>query len=147
MIITRHRRDDAAQLAQLMYRTIRTGATHYTIAERRAWAPKLADPKRFAKRLAKQRVWVARSYQGPVGFMSVDSSGYIDLAYIAPEAQGHGLFGRILACIETHSPDRLSTHASLHAQGAFAHYGFAIAHHEVVVRLGERLNRAFMQRG
>ncbi len=147
MIITRGRRADAPYLADVMFQAIRLGATKYTVSERSAWAPRRAPSRRFARRLAKHAVWVARGSKGPVGFMTVDAFGYIDLAYILPAARGKGLFRRLLAHVAMEAEGPLSTHASLHAQGAFARLGFDVVHHEEVLRHGQRLKRAFMQRG
>ncbi len=82
--------------------------------------------------------------------MTVDSSGYIDLAYILPKARGQGLFAALLQQIETrvqHSAiTQLTTHASLMAQPAFARNNFAVVRHETVMRDGQTLHRAEMSK-
>lgn len=144
MIVTKGRPSDAPYLADLMFQTIRQGKALYTQPQRRGWAPERPPSGRFAKRLKGQNVWVARGYRGPVGFMTVDASGYIDFAYVHPTAQGRGVTRQLFQHVAK-QPGSLTTHASLHAQPVFARFGFAVVRHEVVLRHGQRLQRAFMR--
>jgi putative acetyltransferase len=78
------------------------------------------------------------------------AQGYIDFAFIRPEAQGSGLFRRLFAMIEelalAQNEPRLWTHASLMAEGAFAAVGFAVVEREVVEIDDEGLERAKMEK-
>lgn len=80
--------------------------------------------------------------------MSLDQHGYIDLAYIRPEAQGTGLFRLLFLHIEQMSLDRghqrLWTHSSLMAQPAFAAMGFCVVEHQIVTIGGQHLKRTEM---
>lgn len=82
--------------------------------------------------------------------MSLERSGYIDFAYIRPEAQGTCLFRRLFAMIEelalAQNKPRLWTHASLMAQPAFAAVGFAAVEHQIVTMGDESLARAMMEK-
>jgi GNAT superfamily N-acetyltransferase len=105
--------------------------------------PKAPDTARFAKRLNAMQVWVARDLSGPVGFVGMRRDGYVDLAFLLAHGQGRGIFR---ALMERLGPEACATHASLHAQPAFAALGFRVAHHEYVRRQGQRLRRAYMLR-
>lgn len=145
MIISRGRRADASALAQVMFQAVREGATLYTVAERRAWVPKPPSARPFARKLAPEKVWVARSSQGPLGLMTLRADGYVDLAFILRRAQGRGLFRRLMAEVKAAHAGPLTTHASLHAEPAFAAMGFEVVARERVHRHGQRLRRAFMR--
>lgn len=140
---------DTEALGIVMFRAIHEGDSPYTQAQRVAWLARHNSGPDWAARLGRQYVVLAEA-EGITGFMSLDLGGYIDLAYILPEARGRGLFARLLARIEAearllHAP-RLTTHASLMAQPAFARHGFTIDHHETVERHGQRLARAAMSK-
>lgn len=105
-----------------------------------AWAAHLAD----------QCVWIAEDTGQPLGFLSLRPDGYIDLAYIRPEAQGRGLFARLYAALEAEALrlalPRLWTDASLHAKGPFERAGFTIIAPETVIRGGEAFQRFRMEK-
>ena len=75
-----------------------------------------------------------------VGFASLARGGYVDFAYIRPQARGTGLFRQLLSRILERALARreplLWTHASLMAEPAFAKLGFTITRRERV-RIGE----------
>lgn len=104
----------------------------------------------WAARLEGQVIAIARDETRFVGFMSLAAQGYIDFAYIRPEAQGSGLFRRLFAMIEdkarSQNEARLWTHASLMAQPAFAAVGFAVVERQLVEIGGESLQRAKMEK-
>lgn len=143
MIISRGGRADAPALARVMYLSVRMGARRYSVAERAAWMPKPPNPARFAKRLAGQEVWVLRSSQGPLGFVGMTDGGYVDLAFLLPQAKGRGAFQMLMQRL---GPQARTTHASLHAEPAFHRAGFRVVQRETVIRNGQRLRRAFMRR-
>ncbi len=141
-----HPRDTAA-LGRLMYRSVRDGATAYSKRERAAWMPARRTGRAWARRLAGQQIWVARRVAGPVGFLSLRRDHYVDLAFVAPEAIGQGVFSAMMRVLLDAAGDRaLKTHASLHAQAAFAAHGFQVVHHETKLVRGQRLRRAEMIR-
>lgn len=145
--ITPARSSDYAALAQLMYHTIRIGARAYTVPERAVWMAKIPGGRRWRARLDAMDVYVARSSKGPLGFVAMTRTGYVDFAYVSPTAQRRGVFRGLLGVLQSAHPGLpMTTHASLHAQPAFAAVGFTVVHHEVVRRQGQRLKRAFMAR-
>ena len=152
MTETRLRRATPADfdaLGIVMFRAIHEGPSPYSRAQRNAWlvAPNCGND--WAQRLAAQHVVLGEGDK-ITGFMTLTDRGYIDLAYILPDARGQGLFARLLGGIEAEAQrrnlTRLTTHASLMAQPAFARHGFAIDHHETVKRNGQSLARAAMSK-
>jgi putative acetyltransferase len=97
-----------------------------------------------------QVIAIARDDTRFVGFMSLAPDGYIDFAYIRPEAQGTGLFRRLFNKVEAHAraahEPRLWAPTSLMAQPAFAAVGFSITEHQVVPIGDQDLKRAYMEK-
>ncbi|QFT57950.1 putative N-acetyltransferase YafP [Sulfitobacter sp. THAF37] len=139
--------DDAA-LGQLMFDAIHRGPSLYSEAERRAWLPAPNSGPDWTERLEAQRVWVALEAHAPAGFISLEGEDYINLAFVAPAAQGRGVFRALYGSVEAAAQGqrRLWTHASLMAQPAFLAVGFHVIRHETVARAGEALRRAEMEK-
>lgn len=141
---------DFDRLGEIMYLAIRTGQSPYTEAQRKAWISEPHLGKKWSEKLGSQYVVLAEKAGQIVGFMTLRSDGYLDLAFILPEARGKGLFRRLYDRIEGHADSlglvRLWTHASLMAQPAFAAVGFCVVKHEVISREGECLARAEMDK-
>ena len=141
---------DAEALAQIFYKAVHEGPSLYTQAQRNAWLPEPPGGADWTARLADLNVAVAEMNGRPIGFMSVESGGYINLAFILPEHQGTGVFRRLHDRVEQWARQqgeaRLWTHASLMAQPAFRARGFFVIHHETVERNGESLTRAKMEK-
>jgi len=145
--VSRSHRCEADALGRLMYRSVRYGATAYSVHARAAWMPRRRTGRAWARRLSGQTVWVARRLTAPVGFISLRLDGYVDLAFVAPEALGQGVFSSLMRALLDAAGDRtLRTHASLHAQPAFTAHGFKVVRHEIKVARGQRLRRAEMIR-
>lgn len=140
--------DDYNRLGRVMFHAVRNGTSPYTDAQRVAWMPKVNAGPDWAARLARHHIVVAEWDETIVGFMSVDAQGYIDLAFILPQARGQGVFTLLLDAVTKQATgnglSELRTHASLMAQLAFARHGFKTVHHEIVERAGQNLQRAEM---
>lgn len=141
---------DTDALADVMLDAVRNGPSLYTEAQRAAWVPVRRGGPEWAARLKGQVIAIARDESRAVGFMSLAPEGYIDFAFIRPDAQGTGLFRRLFDMIEdkarSQNEPRLWTHASLMAQPAFAAVGFSVVEHEVVDIGAESLKRARMEK-
>lgn len=139
---------DYDTLGALMYEAIHNGPTQYTKAQSLAWAPAPRRGPVWHKRLSQKYVLLAEDAGTVSGFMTLEPGGYLDFAYIRPEAQGTGLFralfDRLLQRARSAGETELSTHASLMAQPAFAAMGFTVDHHETVEIDGQTLARARM---
>lgn len=141
---------DYDDLSDVMFDAVRNGPSRYTEAQRENWVPERRSGRDWHARLDRQVIALARDSTGIAGFVSLDAGGYIDFAYIRPEAQGTGLFRRLFDRIQTCSLERgdprLWTHASLMAQPAFAAMGFEVVEHQTVEIGGESFNRAEMEK-
>lgn len=140
--------EDYDALGALVYDAIHTGPTQYTPAQSRAWAPAPRYGPDWHTRLSRKYILLAEDVGTRLGFMTLEPGGYIDFAYIRPEAQRKGLFRalfeRLLDRARATGETDLSTHASLMAQPAFAAMGFTVDHHETVTIDGQSLARARM---
>lgn len=144
-------RTDTAKLAAVFFKSIRTGESPYTEAQRAAWLPAQPTVGAFADRIAGLYVVVAEEGRDTVGFMAMrPCDGYVDLAFIVPEARGKGAFRHMLEIIEQYALDirlqRLWTHASLMAEPAFQAQGFSVIQHEMVDCADQKLPRAEMEK-
>ena len=151
---------DHADLADVIFDAVRNGPSKYTEAQRVAWVPVCRSGEEWDARLKGQVIAIARDGARAVGLMSLAPEGYIDFAFIRPEAQGSGLFRRLFDMIEDKahellSPEpvegskgepRLWTHASLMAQPAFAAVGFTVVEHQIVQIGDEHFERAMMEK-
>ncbi len=127
---------DYEDLADIMFDAVRNGSSKYTEEQRAQWVPVRRTGQDWIERLEQQAVFVAHNGKRPVGFMSLAANGYIDFAYIRPEAQGTGLFRQLFRQIEElvyfQGASRLWVHASLMAKSAFAAMGFDVVERQFV---------------
>lgn len=139
---------DYDALGALMYEAVHDGPTQYTKAQSEAWMPAALGGADWANRLSEKQVIVAAEADQLLGFMTIERGGYIDFAYIRPQAQKTGLFRRLFEAATAQAAawgeTELSTHASLMAQPAFAAMGFTVDFHETVEVAGQKLARARM---
>ena len=124
-----------------MFDAVRNGESRYTEMQRAAWVPARRSGPEWVERLRRQDIVLAEEDGRAIGFASLAQGGYVDFAYIRPEAQHTGLFRQLLTqivkrAIEKGEP-RLWTHASLTAEPAFAKLGFTIRKRERV-RIGDQ---------
>ena len=133
-----------------MFDAVRNGDSPYDEQQRRAWLPAPQAGSEWEDRLSSQDIIIAEMDGQAVGFMSLAGEGYIDFAYIRPQAQHSGLFRRMFERIEDRALERgdrrLWTHASLMAQPAFAAVGFATVRSESVQLGTEQLQRFEMEK-
>lgn len=148
--IRRADRYDYVRLGQVFHTAIHTGTSPYTEAQRRAWSPAPRNGLDWTERLAAQEIFLAEIAGDCVGFMSLAVQGYVDFAYILPEARGQGLFRRLHDAIEglatQQAVTRLHTHASLMAQPAFSAMGYNIIAPELVDIGDQQLKRFAMEK-
>lgn len=141
---------DYDDLGDIVFDAVRNGPSKYTQSQSAAWVPVRRGGPEWAERLKGQVIAIARDATRATGFMSLAAQGYIDFAFIRPEAQGTGLFRRLFIMIEdkarSQKEPRLWTHASLMAEPAFAAVGFSVLEREVVELGDEILARAKMEK-
>jgi putative acetyltransferase len=141
---------DTAELADVMFDAVRNGPSKYTQAQRAAWVPERRSGAEWETRLAAKDIIIGRDATRILGFMSIEGGGYIDFAFIRPEAQGSGLFRRLFGKVEARAravqEPRLWVHASLMAQPAFAAVGFSVVEHQIVQIGDQDFKRAMMEK-
>lgn len=143
--------DDAEALGEVFYRAVREGAAHrYSAAQVEAWSPKPPSGDAWRARLAEAETVVADSADGPVGFMTLDAKGYLDLAFVVPEAMGAGVSDAIYAVLEGRARSLgiavLTTQASLLAEPFFARQGWAVTRRQDIEIGGVVLKNAWMEK-
>ena len=141
---------DAAELADVIFDAVRNGPSKYTPAQRAAWVPERRRGAEWESRLAAKDIAIGRDRIRILGFMTIEGGGYIDFAFIRPEAQGSGLFRRLFDMVQERAraadEARLWVHASLMAQPAFAAVGFSVVEHQIVQIGDQDFKRAMMEK-
>lgn len=141
---------DADVLADIMFDAVRRGESRYSEQQRAAWVPARRSGEDWIARLQRQDIIVAEQDGEAVGFASLAGGGYVDFAYIRPEAQHTGLFRQLLSRIVERAVEKreplLWTHASLMAEPAFAKLGFTIRKRERVRIGNQEFDRCEMEK-
>lgn len=136
--------------ALVFHSAVRDGPSPYTEAQRAAWSPEVRSGTPWAARLAGLQTVLAEETGVISGFMALEPPGFIDLAFIVPQARQQGLFrqlfDRIEARVQALGACRLHTHASLMAEPAFRAMGFRVISRETIERAGQALTRAEMEK-
>lgn len=141
--------DDYDALGDVMFDAVRNGPSQYSEKQRVAWVGAPRTGPDWHARLAMQEIVMAERGGRAIGFMSLADKGYLDFAYIRPEAQGTGLFRRMWERIRARAVARgeaeVHTHASLMAEPAFRGVGFEVVEAEQVELGGETFDRFAMR--
>lgn len=149
--IRRFKFEDTGVTAQIFFEAVRQGTAEFYNAEQRAaWAVDVPELASWRERLLSQISFVAENEQEICGLMTLDASGYVDLAFVSPDHIGQGVGGKLYDEIERTAMDlgidHLTTEASLMAQGFFAHYGWQIVAEQTIFRHGIALNNIKMRK-
>ena len=144
MQIRRYQPADAGALAQIFFDAVRLGAApKYTAAELAAWAPERPSAAAWAQRLDGLTTVVAESPSGLLGFMSLRSDGYLDLAFVRPDCRGTGVAAALHSEILTEACarhlHRLTTEASRMARPFFLRMGWHLIAAQTVQRNGQSI--------
>ena len=152
---------DGHACIDIFHRAVRiSGLRAYTQAECEAWSPDPLDPRwraNFMQRLAENTSWVAvldprggRKTAEPVGFVSLAPDGYLDLLYVDPNWNGHGLATNLLATAQFHARllglTSLRTDASRLARPVFERQGWYVISTNSVCRGTQSLENFNMVR-
>lgn len=129
--IRRGAAEDIPVLIEILWRGVHEGAApRYSAQQRRAWMPERPTPRAYAERLAGQMVFVAEQDGAPIGFMTLRTDGYLDFAYVVPEARGTGTADTLLAMLVNHAHingmTTLTARASDMARPFFARHGWTV---------------------
>ncbi|RJE80011.1 GNAT family N-acetyltransferase [Paracoccus sp. JM45] len=145
------RPEDYFDVSRIFFCAVHEGTSHaYSVAERRAWGGDTIDLPRWKERLITLTGFIAEMDGEPVGFISVNPLGYIDLAFVLPSAAGKGVGGALLEKAEhlafTQGASCLTTAASLAARPFFEKHGWVVLEKEQVERGGVILRRYQMHK-
>ena len=145
------RESDAANLAELYFESVRQGTKeYYSEKQREAWAPSVPDAEKLKSRLATMIVLVAEDESGIVGFMTLDETGYIDLAFVRPDRIRTGVASEIYKRIEETSKERgqtrLFSSASELAKPFFEKHGWTVSQTQQVERHGVKMTNHRMEK-
>lgn len=101
MLIRRANLTDCDAIRQVFYQSIMAiRVADYTPAHLHAWAARQNLRALWKSKLAQQECFVAEHAGEILGFGSLDGKAWLDLLYIAPQAQGRGLATQLLAQLE-----------------------------------------------
>lgn len=136
-------------LGEVLFDAVRNSQSAYSPEQREVWAPAPPFGPQWRDRLRAQDIIVAEANGDILGFMSLARLGYVDFAFIRPQAQRSGLFKRLYGYIfqraAERSEPRLWTHASLMAEPPFRGVGFTVLRREVVHIGDQSLDRYEME--
>jgi len=119
-------------MAEVFYRAVREGAKGaYSEAQLEAWAPQAEPNWDRPDKLLDQWAWVALDDLGRMlGFMTLDRTGYLDMAFVIPEAKGTkvapSLHASLLAQARDAGLTRLTVRASILARRFFLKQGWQV---------------------
>lgn len=143
--------DDYRAMGRIFFCAVHEGTRNaYDYRQRLAWGGETLDLDRWKIRAAALFGFVAEDDGEPVGFITIDRSGYVDLAFVLPSASGKGVGKALLNTAERWAKDngavRLTTEASLIAHPFFLKSGWLVMAEERIDRQGVILTRYRMQK-
>jgi putative acetyltransferase len=112
-----YRTEDRTATAGVFYRAVHEGTgDKYTAEQRQGWARNPAPDLTTPDPRAGQDVWVSEEDGRITGFMALDKSGYLDMAFVLPEVMGKGhakaLYDVLLAHAQATGLTRMTVSAS-----------------------------------
>ena len=143
--------DDAPALRAVFESAIHgTARRDYSQLQVDTWAPRAHDAAAWAKRVGALAPFVALVDGVIRGYADVQADGYIDHFYVAAEAGGAGVGGRLMQRILARAEDlqlaELTSNVSLTAQPFFARFGFEVVEHRVFDVQGVQMRNAAMRK-
>lgn len=144
LTIRPYRSQDRSAAALIFFCAVNEGAAaFYDAAERAAWAPSREPDPDEPDKLLDQWCWIAERDGQAVGFMSLDRTGYLDMAFVLPEEMGKGtataLYDELLTRARDAGLTRLTVIASQLARRFLLKRGWRISWMENLARDGQVL--------
>jgi putative acetyltransferase len=142
---------DACHLARIFFCAVHEGTRHhYTYAQRLAWAGATIDLDAWRDRVAGLTGFLAERDGEPIGFMTIDAGGYVDLAFVLPSVAGTGVGWRLHEAVEararTLGAQEMTTQASKAARPFFERQGWSLVAEQTVERGGVALTNYRMRK-
>lgn len=143
--------EDYPHAGRIFFCAVHEGARNvYSAAQRAAWGGETIDLDRWRQRIAGLEGFVAEDRGEPVGFMTIDRAGHVDLAFVLPSQARKGVGAALLRAVEAQARDWgarvLTTEASRAAQPFFARHGWEAVAAQTVMRDGVALDRCAMRK-
>ncbi|MCF8481082.1 MAG: GNAT family N-acetyltransferase [Rhodospirillum sp.] len=143
--------DDTVHVARIFFCAVHEGAReHYTFEQRLAWGGETVDPDAWRDRLEEAMGFLAERNGEPVGFMTVDETGLIDLAFVLPSMAGQGIGTRLYRAVEDQARalglQALTTEASKVSKPFFERQGWEVITEQSVEREGVSLTNYKMRK-
>ena len=131
--------DDGAAAAEIFFDAVHKGtADVYSPEQREAWAGLVPNPGAWKKKFRGIHGFAAELDGSMVGFMTLDATGYIDLAFVRSDLSGRGigqlLHDEIEASAVASGIATLTTEASKKAKPFFIRRGWRIDQEQVVMK-------------
>lgn len=131
--------NDYAAAGRIFFCAVHDGTrTAYDLPQRLAWAGPTIELAHWKARLENLSGYVAELSEEPVGFLTIDRTGYIDLAFVMPSVArrgiGKGLLLRAENWASAHKVQHLTTKASLIARPFFERNGWQVQQAEEITR-------------
>ena len=122
---------DVSEVISLFTQTVLHATIRdYDEAQRRAWAKRGADEKRWQNRIVTQYFLVAEQLDQLIGMGSVTTNGHLDILYVHDRFQRQGVATRLIneleAYAKVHDLVSITTDASVTARSFFERKGYRI---------------------
>ena len=144
--------DDYRTVGRIYFCAVHEGTrSAYSYQQRLAWGGDTIDLDGWKMRVEALTGFVAEHDGEPLGFITIDQTGYVQFAFVLPSATGTGVGKALLNAAEQwakeHGATQLTTEASLVARPFFLKSGWLVIEEEHVERKGVILMRSKMQKG
>jgi putative acetyltransferase len=135
------RDDDGEAAALIFFDAVHKGAAaHYTTEQLIAWAGDRPNPSGWTNRLVGVEGYIAEVAGRPIGFMTIDAKGYVDLAFVSSDVSGRGVGWRLYVAVQERAEmlgvTFLTTDASKAARPFFERQGWVVDEEQIVERRG-----------
>lgn len=142
---------DTQALAELFFDAVRMGTKEfYSREQREAWAPTVPDTVNWGRRLEEVTTFIAEQSGDIAGFMTLDNTGYIDLAFVRSNRIRQGIGSTLYQYIEEEAKQqnmpRLHTQASELAKPFFEHHGWTLLNSQTIRRNSTELTNHLMEK-
>ncbi len=136
--------EDSHVAAEIFFDAVHNGtADVYSLEQRIAWAGCRPNPKAWDCKFEKITGFAADIEDVMVGFMTLEASGYIDLAFVKTAQSRQGIARLLYTHIEARAHaeymEKLTTAASHKARPFFLRMGWHVAQEQSVVKNGTSL--------
>ncbi|WP_241986752.1 GNAT family N-acetyltransferase [Cryobacterium fucosi] len=143
--------DAAVTLAIFLAAVTETAAADYSPEQIQAWArPEARELSAWHAAMQARNSYVATVDGAPAGFSDVDAEGHIDMMFVAPPYQRHGVARQLIGHVEARARQEqlteLSADVSIPARPFFERYGFNVEAEQHPVKAGVQLTNYKMKK-